>query len=89
MNSLAIAMLLFAAAQEAAPPAVPAAPPPPAEKKVCRSERTTGSNLPGKRTCRTRAQWDAIDRAANAAGSDSRKSLDDMRNNRRIGNNGG
>jgi hypothetical protein len=33
---------------------------PPKEKKVCRREVATGSMLPHS-TCRTKAEWDAID----------------------------
>ena len=32
-------------------------------KKVCRSEETTGSIMPPKRICRTRDEWAAIDQA--------------------------
>ena len=35
---------------------------PPKEKKVCRSERPTGSYI-AKRTCHTAAEWKAIDSA--------------------------
>ncbi len=33
---------------------------PKAEKKICRTEATTGSLLRKKRTCLTQAQWDRI-----------------------------
>jgi predicted secreted protein len=40
------------------------------EKKICRTERTTGSLVAKRRICKTQAEWDEI--AANA-----RKNLDD------------
>lgn len=36
-----------------------------AEKKICRRETVTGSFMP-KRTCHTRAEWEAIEQNANA-----------------------
>ncbi|MGN6620693.1 MAG: hypothetical protein ACTHKR_06490 [Sphingomonas sp.] len=45
---------------------------PPKEKKICRSEQTTGSYLP-KRTCHTAEEWKAID-GTNA--DDARATLD-------------
>ena len=42
-------------------------------KPVCRREATTGSIMPGKRTCHTPAEWKDID-AANA------KAVDNFRN---------
>lgn len=63
--SLLFAFAALAAAQ--APAAVPAPPPPPAEaktaddqKKICKREEVIGSRVSGKRVCRTKAQWDAI-----------------------------
>ena len=46
-----------ASAQQAAPAAAPVK-----EKKVCRREMETGSIMP-KSTCRTKAEWAAIDQA--------------------------
>ena len=52
-----------AASVPSAPAAAAAAAPAPKEKKVCRREQLIGSIMP-TRTCRTAAQWAAIDRAA-------------------------
>ena len=42
--------------------AAPAAAPPPEDKVVCRyGEPETGSRLPGKRTCRRKSEWAAIE----------------------------
>lgn len=53
-----------AAAQEAAAEAEP-------EKKICRTERMTGSRTRVTRICRTQAEWTAISQAA-------RKQVDDV-----------
>ena len=55
-----IIALALAAAQTPAPTpaATPTAPAP--EKKYCRTEQTTGSIMPGKRTCLTKSEWKAI-----------------------------
>jgi hypothetical protein len=37
--------------------------PPPKEVVKCRSEAETGSRIRAKRTCRTQAEWVAIDKA--------------------------
>jgi hypothetical protein len=58
-------MLIALTAQTATP--TPAAKPV-EEKKKCRRVETTGSIM-GDRTCRTQAEWDAIDKA-NAANAD-------------------
>jgi len=58
-------------------PAVSAAPAA-AEKKVCRKEQEVGSIMP-KRTCRTQAEWDAIDRQN---GGNAQTMIDDMRSRR-------
>jgi hypothetical protein len=65
--SILLASTVSAWAQDAAPnnAAAPAA----AEKKFCRSIQKTGSIMPGKRTCRTKQEWAAID-AQNAAKTD-------------------
>ena len=73
MSALVTAFLIVSAssqAQSATPPAAPAAPAAPAvatapEQKICRKEQEIGSIMP-KRTCRTQAEWDAIDRATEA-----------------------
>ena len=73
MSALVTAFLIVSAssqAQSATPPAAPAATAAPAvatapEKKICRKEQEIGSIMP-KRTCRTQAEWDAIDRATEA-----------------------
>jgi len=52
-------------AQETAPapaaPAPAATQTPPEEKPSCRSYRVTGSIMPGKRICHTKAEWRIID----------------------------
>ncbi|MBT2187544.1 hypothetical protein [Sphingobium nicotianae] len=42
-----------------------AQPAPKEEKKVCRREEVSGSIVP-KRTCHTKAEWEAIDKAVDA-----------------------
>lgn len=54
----AVAAATPVAAQEADVPQ-PAAEKPVKEKKVCKSETGTGSIMP-KRTCRTKAEWEAL-----------------------------
>ena len=55
---LAFALLLAADTPAAAP--ATAAP----EKKVCRwAEPEIGSNMPGKKTCKTKSEWAATDKA--------------------------
>lgn len=51
------------------------APKPPKEKKICRSEQTTGSYF-AKRTCHTREEWKAID---SSNGDDAHVVLDAAR----------
>ena len=62
MTVFAFALLATAAGAQAN-----AAPPPAAlgaEKKICRRESAaTGSNMPGKRVCRLRTEWAALDAA--------------------------
>jgi len=70
MSALVTAFLIVGAssqAQPATPSTAPAAPATAAapEKKICRREQEIGSIMP-KRTCRTQAEWDAIDRATEA-----------------------
>ena len=43
------------------PPASTSAPTPPEEKLSCRYYRQTGSIMPGKRICHTKAEWSDID----------------------------
>lgn len=54
---LTIAALAAASAQGLPATPMPAAAEP--NKKVCKTVTITGSRLGGKRTCKTRAQWDA------------------------------
>lgn len=54
-----VAVAAPASAFEATDAAQPPAAKPVKEKKVCRTETGTGSIMP-KRTCRTRAEWDAL-----------------------------
>ncbi|WP_419807607.1 hypothetical protein [Sphingomonas sp.] len=63
-------ILLLLAVQMASPAAQPTPAPAPADRKVCRSETTTGSIMPGKRTCHLRSEWAAID-AANGRSVDT------------------
>ena len=56
---LAAMTLLFATAPTASVAADNPAPSPPKERKICRSEASTGSIM-GRRICRTKAEWDAI-----------------------------
>ncbi len=57
-----ITALAMQAAPAPAPASTVAAPVTDSEKKLCRSQVTTGSIM-GHRVCHTRAQWAAIDRA--------------------------
>ncbi len=63
MSLLFIAASLLAAAPDAATPATTPTPTPVKERKICRDEAETGS-LISKRTCHTKAEWDAINKAA-------------------------
>jgi hypothetical protein len=78
------ALLLAGASSQAqsttsASPSAPVAAAAPAqvtpEKKVCRREQEVGSIMP-KRTCRTQAEWAAIDRQL---GGDAEAQLQDWR----------
>ena len=66
---LILAALLLSGAIQADSAAAAAPTPAKAEKKSCRSSGTTGSIMPGKRVCHTRAEWDQID-GANQAQND-------------------
>lgn len=57
---MVLAMMTMLMVQAIPVPATAAAPP--AEKKLCRSQVSTGSIM-GRRVCHTRAEWAAIDRA--------------------------
>lgn len=48
-----------ASAQEPVDASQPAAEKPAKEKKICKTDVGTGSIMP-KRTCRTKAEWDAL-----------------------------
>ena len=61
-------VLLAAQAATPAPAAQPT--PAPAERKICRSESVTGSIMPARRVCHTRAEWAAFD-AASGRGVDA------------------
>ncbi len=50
------------AVAQAPQPSAPQVAAPVKEKKICRSENSTGSILP-KRTCKTQAEWTATDAA--------------------------
>lgn len=63
---IALAALIAAGPALAQEAAKTAAPTPSPEKKVCRTVMETGSMF-GKRTCRTKAEWAAIDEANSAA----------------------
>lgn len=60
MGVMAAALMLTAMQDAAVTAARPA--PAPEVKKICRREVSTASRLDVKRTCRTRAEWDALDR---------------------------
>ncbi|MEY2944227.1 MAG: hypothetical protein RLY97_2241 [Pseudomonadota bacterium] len=55
----------------------------PKEKKICRADVNTGSIMP-KRTCHTKAEWEALDRQNSSAAG---KTIDGQE--RGLGNNGG
>ena len=57
-------MLLTLALLVAPPLAVPA--PAAEEKRICRRARTTGSRLPEKPICKTKAEWDEFNKANQA-----------------------
>lgn len=57
--ALAASLAVPATAQTDAP--APKAGKPAAEKKICRREVATSSRLDVKRTCRTRAEWEALE----------------------------
>lgn len=59
LTALAAALIFTLPAAAAEPAPQPAASPAPAERKICRMESRTGSNMP-RRTCRTRAEWAAL-----------------------------
>ena len=59
--SLFLALAAFAAVGGSTPAATPQAKPvEDAEKKICKREEVIGSRVSGKRICRTKAQWDAL-----------------------------
>ena len=62
MITLLLIGALSASLQSAPPPAAASS-----EKKVCRSDHVVGSRVPTKRTCRTQAEWDKLDRGMDAA----------------------
>ena len=68
-----LALAAPAAVQQS--PAPSSTPAPAAEKKFCRREVATGSMMPGKPVCHTKAEWNAIDTAnsENAQGALSRR----------------
>lgn len=57
--AVVIALAAPAIAQQSPSPA--ATPMPAAEKKTCRRETPTGSFMPGKPVCHTKAEWKEID----------------------------
>lgn len=63
MSVLFIAVSLLAASPDAATQAAVPAPTPVKERKICHDEPETGS-LISKRTCHTKAEWDAIAKAS-------------------------
>ena len=71
----ASALLATAAPGDSAPAAGPApAAKPVKEKKVCRSDVSTGSIMP-KTTCKTQSEWDAL----GAANRGAREQMTDIR----------
>jgi hypothetical protein len=67
-----LSVLVFLAATDAA--AQQAEDPAKAEKKVCRSERVTGSLARVNKICMTKAEWDRLAR-------ETRKDLEDIQRN--------
>jgi hypothetical protein len=63
MSVLFIAVSLLAASPDAATQAAVPTPTPVKERKICHDEPETGS-LISKRTCHTKAEWDAINKAS-------------------------
>jgi hypothetical protein len=59
LTALAATLLLSLPAAAAELTAKPVATPVPAERKICRTETRTGSNMP-RRICHTRAEWDVL-----------------------------
>lgn len=79
--TLALAVVAAPLAAQQGTPAAPAAvraPIPAADKKFCRVVQSTGSIMPGKRTCHTRSEWVAIDRA-NGQGVDTFRNRNEQR----------
>jgi hypothetical protein len=80
------ALALSVAVSAASPPSIARTPSPsegtrdsPADKIICKRLTTTGSRLPGKRICRTQAQWNANDRDSQDAArkaQDNRRAID-------------
>jgi hypothetical protein len=76
-----VTLALFLAAQEpSAPPPAPSE----ADKKICRREAVTGSNM-SRRICHTKAEWKAITKARESA----MESSEGMRNRGYGGSMGG
>ena len=72
MKKLMIALVAFTCATSVLAEEAQEAPAPPAkEKKICRTEKITGSRSRVRRTCLTRAQWDEIAEA-------TRKNMNDF-----------
>lgn len=64
MSILFLAVSLLAASPDAiAAPVAATTPAPVKERKICREEAETGS-LIAKRTCHTKAEWEAITKAS-------------------------
>ena len=54
---LALALMLVGDTPAATPSAAP-------EKKICKwAEAEIGSNMPGKKTCKTKSDWAAVEKA--------------------------
>jgi predicted secreted protein len=53
------ALVAVAPAMAQTSPTTTAAPAP--EKKICRAQEVTGSIMPGRKTCHTKAEWASID----------------------------
>lgn len=73
--SVAVAVLMLVAGQDGTMVAGKPAPAP-EQKKICRRETSTASRLDVRKTCRTRAEWEALDRAN---GSSYQRDLDRSR----------
>lgn len=69
MRCLFTLTLIAVASAGAAQQPQPAAPPKP-DKMICKRSAETGSMIPTRKECHTRAEWDAIAQSARVAGQE-------------------